>query len=309
MTLNTFLVTTAIVICFGSIIPAHQDSTEGEDAMKLADLVPDSYEDWIIDGEDGLYDTETIFEYMNGAGEVYRSFHYKELFVRRFKKPGEEGITIELFDMGLPADAYGIFVRNREGEDAGIGQGSEYRSGYMVFWKGRYFATVYTFIETEDSKEAVYALSRSIAEHITETGEIPAIVGLLDDQDLLKNTVRYFHLYTDLNQHYFVADENILNLSLDTDAVIATYLKDEKDVYLLIVKYPSAESAGVSFNNFISIYMPEAESTGYAQLEDGTWTAADSEGQYLVVALDSADQQSARSIVESVINRIKGEAR
>ena len=47
-------------------------------------------------------------------------------------------------DMGRDSEAFGIFSRNRQGPEAGIGQGSEYRSGYLVLWQGPYFATVYT---------------------------------------------------------------------------------------------------------------------------------------------------------------------
>ena len=290
------------LIFFAGCIEAQQEGQE----MDISQLVPDEVPGWTIDGEDAIYDKETIFHYMNGAGEVYLSFHYQEMFVRHLKKEGEEGIVIELYDMGNSHDAFGIFARSREGEEAGIGQGSEFRSGYLIFWKGKYFATVYTLEESEASNEAVLHISGKIADNIGDIGELPGLLEFLPVENRDDDTIRFFHKYTDLNQHYFVSDENILNLSLDTDAVLANYNVGEHYPFLLIVDYGSEDSAQAAYNSFLRMFMPEAKDTGIIQLEDNLWSAAKIHGNYVVAVFDADSETLATDLINKVTSKING---
>jgi len=54
-----------------------------------------------------------------------------------YGKGGEPQITVELFDMGTPDDAYGVFSYGREQEETGIGGGYELRSSVLSFWQNR----------------------------------------------------------------------------------------------------------------------------------------------------------------------------
>ena len=52
--------------------------------MDLGVLLPKEINGWSVTEEDRLFDPETIFDYINGAGEVYRAFNFKSLLA--FKK-------------------------------------------------------------------------------------------------------------------------------------------------------------------------------------------------------------------------------
>ena len=300
----TIPIVVLIVVAVILLIP-HAIQHE-EEEMDLSKLVPESIGAWRSEGEDGLYDREMIFDYMDGAGEVYLSFAYQKLFVRRFTKPPEEELTVELYHMGHSGDAFGIFSRGRVGEDVGIGQNSEYRSGYLLFWKGRYFIIVYTLLENEESKEAVFEISRQIAANITEEGTVPAIISLLPTEGLIEKSVRYFHKHTDLNQHYFVSDDNILELGMETEALIANYQEGDDYSFLLIVCYPEAGSAGTAFERFTDIYMPEGRESGIVQIEDGYWTAAARTGAFIVAVFDAPTAQRAGRLLTATIERVEG---
>ena len=86
---------------------------------------PSAPEGWKWDGEEEMYESRAIFDYIDGAGEVYLAYNFKNLIVRQFEKTGYPHIIAELYDMGSSNDAYGIFSFERQDEEAGIGQGSE----------------------------------------------------------------------------------------------------------------------------------------------------------------------------------------
>jgi hypothetical protein len=46
---------------------------------------------------------------MDGAAELYRSYAFKRLMVRRYMKTDHPAIMVELFDMDSSDDAFGIF--------------------------------------------------------------------------------------------------------------------------------------------------------------------------------------------------------
>jgi hypothetical protein len=110
---------------------AAMSAAKGGEAMSLSELVPREYRGWAADGQDGDYTQEGIYKYMDGAGELYREYEYRELFVRKFLKAGQPVITVELFDMGTPSRAFGVFAHTRDGAEAGVGQDSEYRAGLL----------------------------------------------------------------------------------------------------------------------------------------------------------------------------------
>jgi hypothetical protein len=275
--------------------------------LVLSDLVPGEAEGWSAADDGNLYDKEGIFRYMNGAGEVYLSYAYRRLFVREFAKDGQDNITVEIFDMGTPADAFGVFTRGRMGGPADIGQGSAYDTGYLLFWKDKYFGSIYTFRETDDSKTAILALGRAIAGAIPGEGALPDILALLPEKGMVPDSARYFHLHTCLNHHYFLSDENILGLGKETEAALADYRDGDKTGLLLLVRYPDETRAASAYESFMSIYLPEGRSAGMAKLENGKWTGATRKGSYLAVVFDATAGILAEDLLASAVGKMEGE--
>lgn len=111
--------------------------------MELRDLLPMEIHGWKTAEEDREFNPETIFDYIDGAGEVYRAYNFEKLLSRHYFKKGQPEIFADVFDMGTPADAFGVFTHDLEGEDLGIGQGSTYNGGLLSFWKDRFFLSLY----------------------------------------------------------------------------------------------------------------------------------------------------------------------
>jgi hypothetical protein len=273
--------------------------------MDLQKLLPvDEVGGWRQEGPDGLYDGETIFRYMDGAGEVYLSFGFRALLVRDYRRGEGEKITAELYDMGSGADAFGVFSRNRAGGDAGIGQGSEYRSGHLNFWRGPYFVTVFRSAGAEEAEEGVLAIGRAIADRVAHDAPLPRILSLLPAEKRVEESVRYFHTYMDLNLHYFLSDENILGLGPETEAVIANYSLGDPAPFLLVVRYPDEERAESAMREYGASFLSGAGSP--LLLEDGLWTAAERRGEHLFAVFDGPDKKTTENLLRNTMNRNEG---
>jgi hypothetical protein len=150
----------------------------------LGALLPKEINGWSVAGEDKLFDTETIFDYINGAGEIYRAYNFRSLLARQYSREGQPNIIADLFDMGSAKDAYGIFSHSLEEEDVSIGQGATYMGGLLSFWKDRFFVSLYAEEETEEAKEALFSLAKEVAVSIKDEGQIPDIISFFPPENL-----------------------------------------------------------------------------------------------------------------------------
>jgi len=261
--------------------------------------VPKEIDSWVANVEVRTYNRKTLFRYIDGGAELYLAYRFCKVYVYAYKKVGEPDIIMDIYDMSTAEDAFGVFTSEREGDDIGIGQGSEFGGGLLRFFKGRFFVSVMTHEETPQSRRAVLSLGRAVADAIQSIGDKPKLVSSLPQKGLIESSVRYFYNHTILNLNYYIADENILLLGVHTEAVLARYSAEEGKPYLLLVRYPSTHQARTALRSFFNAYMPDAIQ-GTVQTENGKWTATDSHSRYVAVVFDAPSDTWALSLLETV---------
>lgn len=255
---------------------------------------------WSAQSGDRVFDEKTIFGYINGAAEVYKAYNFRQCLSRQYIKSGGPAIILDIFDMGSPEDAYGVFTHDLDGARVDIGQDGRLRPGWLSFWKSRFFVSIYAEQETTAAQQAVKELGRQVAGKITGKSSIPEIVLKLPPAGLQTESIRYMHHPVVLNYHYYLSDENILNISSDTDAVLAEYQLDEQTARMLLVEYPALEKAAKSRAGFLKHYIPDADQMGTALLENGKWAAIQGKGSLLAIVLEADSKQLAEHLLENV---------
>ena len=269
----------------------------GGNVKDIYQALPDQVLDWKAEAEDVVYDRETLYDYMNGGAEVYLAFDFQQVFVRKFKRTGEDEIILDIYDMGSPAEAFGVFSCDREDEGAGIGQDSEYGFGLLRFWKGRYFVSVIAAGDDQAAKPAIFELGKSVAGLLGPKGEKPEMLKLLPDKGLLKDRISFFHSNVNLNNRFFIASDNILNLDRSTDCAFAEYEeKGQEPVILMIVRYPDKAAADKANASFRLGYMPEAKDTGLAEMENRLWTMVKQKENIVAIIFEAPDTARAQEL-------------
>jgi hypothetical protein len=266
---------------------------------RLGKLLPDAVQGWACGPSDDLYDPETIFSYLDGAGEVYRAYNFRHLLSRRYEKKDGPEIIVDLFDMGSPADSFGVNTMDLEGEDPEIGQGGTYKDGLLSFWRDRYFVSVAAESETPETRAACLELGRRIAAAIGKDGRRPALLDALPSGLAPDAEVRYLHSHVILNRHFFVHAENILNLGPTVEVVLARMGERGRDGALLIAKYPDSQAASAAFAGFTAALMPGGTpGSAEGRAADGRGNAARLRGDVVLGALGAASPDAARAVLE-----------
>jgi hypothetical protein len=251
-----------------------------------------------------------VFDYMDGAGELYLSYDFVEMYVREFRKKGEPSLTCEVYLLPTAKDAFGLFSQDRAGKPLTIGQGAVYSSGLLLAWQGKYFIRILSERETPAVEQCETELARQVAKLCGPSGRLPEALTWLPKKGLQENSVHFFHTHTVLNFLYYVATDNILDLSGKTDAVLGTYSSPTGKSRALVVGYPSAAAAGAARDRFRTAYLkglkPEGEFL-LSKLENDRWLAVSLVGHRLCIVLESPGRSDALGLMKMMVLSAKGD--
>jgi len=268
----------------------------------LSQAIPRKILDWQASEEDRTYDRKTIFDYMDGGAEVYLVFDLRNVFVRTYKAPSGDDIILDIFDMGSPGEAYGVFSCDRQDPEAGIGQESTFGPGLRRFWQGRYFVSVSSAGDEQKTDQAILDLGKAVLPHLGLPGAAPRLLQLLPPAGLIRSKTSYFHGSISLSNRYFVASENILGLGKGkTDCVFAEYSEgSEETIKLLLIRYPDEEQAQAACRSFLKSYLPEAGPDGTAQTENKKLVLGRCHKNFLAIVFEAPAKERAESLFAAV---------
>jgi hypothetical protein len=243
-----------------------------------------------------LYAPATLSTYIDGGAELYLSFNFRGALSLKYLDAAENEISVDVFDMGSSEDAFGVFAHGRETVDSSFGQGSEYAAGLLTFWKDRYYVSILAYPETPAKKDLVFELGRAILAAIPREGALPPVLALLPAENLIPESVKYFHHYIWLNSFHFVSNDNVLDIAPDTPAALGKYRHPAGSFFLLLVRYPDetrAEAAGAKFRKAVLGGAPGE----VVPSKEGKWSGLVRRGGLLGLVFNAPDASAARDLL------------
>ena len=300
----------------------------GETAVNL----PKAVGPWTRPDAPKVVTAETIFDYMDGGGELYVGYRFDHLDVFEYKATDASlgTILVELYWMKHPDDAFGLLSTDWTGEvapfDANAGRDHSpivpphralYGAGLLRMQSGRLYLRALAARETERSREAVLAIGKEIGEGgnlaPAAAADPPTLIKALpretrDAGALRPDRTCFFRSHLVLNSAYYLASEDILGLGLDVEGVTTEFKPPSGGVRparLILVRYPSPARARTALTTFTQAYLPESATKlqtaarGSAQVEHG-WVAWALEGQDLAITLDASSSAAATALAASV---------
>ena len=282
--------------------------------QEMQNMLPASMNGWESEGDGEFYNPSNLYDYIDGGAEVYLAFNFKSLFTRTYKKPGEPEIIVDLFDMGRPEDAFGVYFNDkREGKSAEIGENSEWMDGSLFFHKGRYFVSILPFDDNQEIRDVVRELAKHLEAEIEAEDFQPELVRLIPSDRKIAPQIQYFHVWNSLNTYHYLANENILNLNITTEGILGTVYPEyssntpplKSNPIFIIIKYPDEKSASEALANFNKNYLQNTDTKGIAILKNSLYTGAFNKLKYIVIVLDCNSLKEAKLILDSIADKIE----
>jgi hypothetical protein len=159
----------------------------------LAALVP-KLEGWSLTEAPRSYFPDNLFEYIDGAAESYLGYDFRELIVADFERKGTGAtVTLEIYDMGLPVNAFGIFSAERypENKPAAVGDLGYVEGEALNFLDGRFYVKMLAFGLGQGTEPALGEIGTKVAGAVKTPGGIPAFVRVFPKDGLVPRSEKY----------------------------------------------------------------------------------------------------------------------
>jgi hypothetical protein len=266
---------------------------------KLIQLLPDSIDEWTKWEADEFFNSDNLYDYIDGGAELYLSYGFNLVLKRIYSADGQPDITVDIFEMTSSKNAFGVYSHSRETIEHDYGQGSFNVEGAILFWKDKYFISIITFPETPKSRQAIEGIARRIDSSIESTGELPPVLKTLPEENLLEESVVYFKHSNWQNTYYFISNENIFNISNSTECVLAKYkINDDKPI-LMILEYANESEAESTIDNLKRKFAYEELNDGLdIQLDDKRWIRIDRQTNLVYMVINAGDTGTAKSLLK-----------
>jgi hypothetical protein len=247
----------AALILMTGLSPMTARSQERKASPALAALVP-QIEAWKHAEAPQSFFPENLYEYIDGAAESYLSYDFKELLVVQLKKEATEAtLTAEIYDMGGPTNAFGIFSAERYPENKAVPVGDlGYLEGEALnFLAGRYYVKLLSFGLGEGTASSLTGYAQKLTGAVTEKGGLPALLRVFPKADLVAQSEKYIK-------------KNFLGYEFLHDGFVATYKVGGQEVECFVAQADSDVEAEAALSRLLDFFakdkqVPEKIALGY----------------------------------------------
>ena len=216
-------------------------------ALPAADAVAG----WVLSGDVSVYDGENLYSLVNGQADAYFAYGFEQVAVRTYEDRDGATLRIEIWQLGSPADAYGLLTTIRAGEPVLVGNGGDSDPGRRLdFWQDRYLVRLFAVSPVDDS--ALQAFAEQISGELPSGGEPPALMARLPEPGLVEESVLFFHQEISIQDDLWLGGQNLLALGPETDGVLARYEAAGGEAWLLLVQYEEAGAASAAVDSLRS---------------------------------------------------------
>ncbi len=258
-------------------------------------VLPKEIDGWKTDREKE-FDNKTLYNHIDGGAELFLSFGFSKVYHRAYTDKDENQIFVDIFYMNTSFDAFGVFSYTASKIDSSYGKQSQIFPGAVIFWQNNLYISITSAPETEEGNKLIAKLAAMIDSSITTKGPKPEILKYLPSGDLDIESIRYFRHYVWLNTHFFLSNENILNINQNTQAVTAQYGKEGDKSVLLLVEYKSDSEAAAAVEKFKSGFNKQFEKTSLFSSEK-RWFGYERNGWFFIAVLNGESEKITKDLI------------
>jgi hypothetical protein len=186
---------------------------------------------WSQSGEVLTYDSDTLWEYINGAAELFVEYGVQSCRTTDLSH-GDVTVTVELYDMGTPLSAFGVFRREYAGDAIAIEEATAATLSLpyqALLVKGNTYAKVNVF-EGELTEDVGRELLLGLAQGLPGGTAVPTELDLLPSEGKVAGSEGY-------------KPSAFMGLVELTDCVYAEYANEGGEPWQGFVVLPEAASA------------------------------------------------------------------
>ena len=141
-----------------------------------------------------IYDRDNLWEYINGGAIGYLAYGFRKVvtFTTAHQESGLE-IVVDIYDMGKPVHAYGIYSVERSPDGVKVEWGCDgFLSGTVLyFWQDRYYVKLMAYDIAPETNKLLSKLAGSISRKLPDAEALPKQLSVFPQDGRVKNSEGY----------------------------------------------------------------------------------------------------------------------
>ena len=220
--------------------------------------------DWVQSRAPSTYEGKTLYRDRAESPDLFYAYGFQRQAEAEYQTPrfgSKPLILLEIFDMGTPENAFGIYNFHiyPQVKFEWVGSKAILSGGYLRFSKGKYFIQIEGYEFATGIREAMVLLAKNIAARIKEPASESPMLTLLPSNKM-SGSVKLFRSNWALRQIYSTLPVNVPELS-DTAVGVSARYRDNPDLknwmeaqIVFIIRFPdpsAAESAYAAYRDSV----------------------------------------------------------
>jgi hypothetical protein len=221
------------------------------DTPEAPGTLPEKVDGWTLDPEIRTFRGDSLFEYIDGAAEMYHKYDFKEVTAGEYSK-GESKVVADVYEFAGPDRAFGMYTTLRPDMPDTVMLGVEgfVFGANLVFVKGSYLANVYSYDESADAVSGVRSIASAVAGLLAGTTTKPAMFRIFPEQGRVAFSEKIYA-------------ESFLGHVFLTDVYTVDYSIADQEYTLFVMDDPGAAKLEQWTASVVPEYDPD---TGYQHL-------------------------------------------
>lgn len=243
------------------------------------DLLPANGEasHWVRAGKPSVDIGEDLYKHVIGGNpELYHNYGFIEGATVEYQTPrlgSQPLILLEIFDMGTPENAFGVYSRNRYPQDEfeWVGSRAIVSGRGLNCWKGKYFIQIEGYEFASQIKLGMVELAKATVERIKDPLTLPHLLSLLPSENKVPHSEKYFPSGTTLKEIHRFLPEQLLESGPSVIGCSAAYLhkKSATDwidtMTVIVLRYEAESAAKTAFDIYRDYLKANARRVGSTQ--------------------------------------------
>ena len=214
---------------------------------------------WKQSGEVQTFLPKTLFEYINGAADLYLMYDFQELKVAEYLNEKKASVIVDVYRHKTPTHAFGIYSQERlsDANFINIGAQGYVEKNVLNFLTGSYYVKLNSFNTGVEDEEILLNFAKKVAENLGEKGRLPSILSSFPEEGKKKNSEKFIN-------------KNFLGYSFLYSAFTADYELSGKKFKLFVIEGADQKEC----KDMIQKYLQQTKSLE-KNIAEGRYTISD----------------------------------
>ena len=180
----------SVILLWCAVAAISLSATEKE----LTSVFP-GFEGWSKKGEPELYTPDNLYEYIDGAADVFLSYDFQKLATLTYENDQKHSFTVDVYQHSSDRNGFGIYSQEKpqEGNFLPIGTQGYYEKGVLNFVKGHYYVKMSGYDLGDDDDKVLTNAARRIAAALEGSDTFPLAVKCFPEEGKIANSEAYIN--------------------------------------------------------------------------------------------------------------------